>query len=129
MKKRILKVLVISLLIVLLLFLYPVLLGIIHFKCPFRLLFDIYCAGCGATRMIKSILKLDMYQAFRYNPLMFILSIFILVYAIYFIYNYIKNGTLKLPPLKIIIIIIIVLILYMVLRNISYFYYLRPTQV
>ena len=43
--------------------------------CVFKNLFDIECAGCGGTRMFLSILKLDFYQAFRYNPYVFSLLV------------------------------------------------------
>ena len=39
--------------------------------CIIKNLFGIDCAGCGATRMFGALLKLDFYQAFRYNPFMF----------------------------------------------------------
>ena len=42
-----------------------------HFVCEIQEYFGIYCAGCGVTRMIKSALHLDIYQAFRWNPYMF----------------------------------------------------------
>ena len=55
----------------------------IGYICPIKNIFNIYCAGCGTTRMIISLLNLDFYQAFRYNPLMFILGIVFLIYVIY----------------------------------------------
>ncbi len=46
--------------------------------CPFRRLLNIYCITCGATRMVGSLLHLQIYQAFRYNPFIFVTSPFIL---------------------------------------------------
>ena len=85
--------------------------------------------GCGVTRMIKSILKFDFYQAFRYNPLCFILFIISIPYFIYKTIIYIKTGNIKLPSLKLLIIIIVILFIYMVLRNIPKFDYLIPTKI
>ena len=101
----------------------------IKFDCIYRKLFNIYCPGCGVTRMIKSILKFDFYQAFRYNPLCFILFIISIPYFIYKTIIYIKTGNIKLPSLKLLIIIIIILFIYMVLRNIPKFDYLIPTKI
>ena len=100
-----------------------------NFECIYRKFFHIYCAGCGFTRMIKSIIKLDFYQAFRYNPLCFILFIISIPYFIYKTIIYIKTGNIKLPSLKLLIIIIVILFIYMVLRNIPKFDYLIPTKI
>ena len=125
MKKRIVYifVLVISLVLILLF------LELINYKCIYRELFNIYCAGCGFTRMVKSIIHLDFYQAFRYNPLCFILFIISIPYFIYKTIIYIKTGNIKLPSLKLLIIIIVILFIYMVLRNIPKFDYLIPTKI
>lgn len=105
------------------------LLEFIKFDCIYRKLFNIYCPGCGVTRMIKSILKFDLYQAFRYNPLCFILFIISIPYFIYKTIIYIKTGNIKLPSLKLLIIIIVILFIYMFLRNIPKFDYLIPTKI
>ena len=104
-------------------------LEIINFECIYRKFFHIYCAGCGFTRMIKSIIKLDFYQAFRYNPLFFILLILFIPYIIYQIYLYIKIGKLKKPTLKSLIILALIISIYMILRNIPIFNYLIPTKI
>lgn len=51
-------------------------------KCPFRLLTNLPCAGCGSQRAIHSLLHCDIKQAIEYNilvviflPLLVILSI------------------------------------------------------
>ena len=102
---------------------------LINYKCPFKAWFNIYCAGCGATRMFKSILHLKFYQAFRYNPLIFILLMVSIPYVLYSAYLYIKKGTIKVPSFKVLMIIFAMLVIYMILRNIPEFYYLRPTKV
>lgn len=99
----------------------------IGYICPIKKVFNIYCAGCGTTRMIISLLKLDIYQAFRYNSLMFILGIIFLIYIIYVVIMYLKNKKIYIPNYKVFIAIIILILLYMILRNIPYFEYLKPT--
>ncbi len=102
---------------------------VIDIGCPLKVLFDIDCAGCGVTRMILSILKLDFYQAFRFNPFMFITIIFMIIYLVYvFICMILKREYFKIG-LKTIIVIIILFIGFGVLRNINGFEYLRPTIV
>lgn len=129
MKKRLFKVILITVLVILVILLSIKILDLIHFRCLFKYLFNFYCAGCGTTRMIKSLIKLDFYQSFRYNPVVFILSIVLFIYLILLIYNYIFKGIVIFPNTKILIVIIIVLFIYMILRNIPYFNYLVPTKV
>ena len=100
-----------------------------YLKCPIHFLFNIYCPGCGSTRMLKSILHGNIYQAFRYNPLLFITIPF---YLIYLFINYWAEKkhkislTKKLEP-NLWYFLIILFITYGVLRNIPLFKFLAPT--
>lgn len=85
--------------------------------CIFHDLTGFYCPGCGITRMLFSILKLDFYQAFRYNPLVFILLIGSIICKLF---------KIKLPKYTSYVLLVIVII-YGILRNIDTFGYLRPT--
>ena len=101
-------------------------------KCPIYSILHIYCPGCGLTRMIKSILQLNFYQAFRYNPLLFILFPFMLVLTIDNYINWLisnKNSLYKRINPKIWNIILIIMLVYFILRNIPIFKYLIPTTV
>ena len=96
--------------------------------CPWKVNFNIDCAGCGATRMIESIIKLDFYQAFRYNPLAFILlPLFICYYIIKYIF-YLKNKQLIINN-KVWYTILMIVILFGIIRNIPTFKYLIPTKI
>lgn len=88
--------------------------------CLVRLLTGFYCPGCGVTRMIISIAKLDFYQAFRYNPLVFILLPFL-------IFMFFSKNKYKYE--KIYYVIIVLLIVFGVMRNIPYFKFLAPTNI
>ena len=39
------------------------------YRCPFRLIFGVACPGCGLTRAMLCLLKLDIVGAFSYHPL------------------------------------------------------------
>lgn len=101
----------------------------INYICPFRLFFHLWCPGCGGTRMIKAIFRLDFYQAFRYNQLLFILLIAGIMYFMLMIVIYWKNKIIIFPSMKVFVFLLIVLIIYMILRNIPAFSYLIPTKV
>ena len=104
----------------------------IYIPCPIHMITKLYCPGCGITRCIISILNFDFYQAFRYNPLIFILLPFLFSYAVYKLYIWILDkedkitNKLKGWPMYF---VIIILISYGILRNISYFSWLAPTEI
>lgn len=79
--------------------------------------------------MLKSIINLDFYQAFRYNQLLFISLFLFIIYVIVNVFAYIKKKAIYIPSSKLLIIIVIVVLLFMLLRNIPYFNYLIPTKV
>lgn len=100
----------------------------IYIPCIFHKITGLYCPGCGITRMLKSIINLNYYQAFRYNPLMFILlPFFIIYYILYYIY-WLKNKKLVINN-KIWYTLLIIIIFYGIIRNLPFFKYLIPTKV
>lgn len=115
------------LLIIVLLILYLLISNHFHFyiPCPVKALTGFYCPGCGITRMLLSLLKLDFYSAFRYNPLLFIsLPIGLYLYIDYLIKK--ENSLYKKIPEKFWYIVIVIFIIYGILRNIEVFDFLAP---
>lgn len=101
----------------------------LHYECPWLSILHIYCPGCGGTRMIFSMIHLDFYQAFRYNPLLFIMIIVGLIYLLFMIVYYIKKKVILLPSKKFLYLFIGILIIYTIMRNMDAFVYLIPTEV
>lgn len=107
-----------------------IILDYFHYECPYRKFFHIYCPGCGTSRMIKALFRLDIYQAFRYNPLMFIIIVILLpIYIIMNVIKYIHSKTFYKITKKQIIILFIIMILYFILRNLEIGVYFIPTEV
>ncbi|HEY3379522.1 MAG TPA: DUF2752 domain-containing protein [Armatimonadota bacterium] len=53
--------------------------------CPFRLLTQLDCPGCGLTRAFRAMGRLDVWEAFRYNPLgpiIFFVAVLLWGYAV-----------------------------------------------
>ena len=100
-----------------------------NYVCPWRRYFHIYCAGCGVTRMIKSIVALDFYQAFRYNQLFFILFVLMAFYFVYILVSKaVKKSYYKFSD-KYLWLLLILIVSYTILRNIKVFSFLIPTKV
>jgi len=100
--------------------------------CIYNKITGLYCPGCGMTRAIYSLFKLDFYQAFRYNVFSIILFPILLIYLFGEIYarvfdkkNYISS---KIPSIYWII-IAVAMISYGILRNFEIFGFLAPTIV
>lgn len=97
----------------------------IGIPCVFHELTGLYCPGCGITRLLFSLLELNFFQAFRSNPLVFILLILIILYLILKLILKRFNINLTIPN-YIYYFLLIIVILFGILRNIPGFEFLRP---
>jgi hypothetical protein len=91
--------------------------------CLFHKLTGFKCPGCGTQRAIHSILHLEIKQAFRYNPALFIAIP--LVGLLIYLENF--GGKTRFPKLhrflsgtKFILGLFIIIILYWIGRNITF---------
>ncbi len=104
----------------------------IGFICVSRELTGLYCSGCGMTRAVLSLLKLDFYQAFRYNAFSVILIPILFFYFYGEVYAYCfneKNFIAQKIPMMFWVVIIVLMLIYGVLRNIPCFAFLAPTYI
>ena len=74
-------------------------------------------------------MKLDFYQAFRYNALIFILVPLVFIYVLYVIIKKILGRCYYKIKDRDLIILFLVMLLFMTLRNIGAFSFLAPTKV
>ena len=92
--------------------------------CIFLELTGLYCPGCGGKRAVLSLIKLNFYQALRYNLLITVLIPF---FCIHLIYKYIFKGKKRLPN-YILYLLLIITIAFAIIRNIPFFSYLTPIK-
>ena len=95
----------------------------IGIPCVFHELTGLYCPGCGITRLLFSLLELNFYQAFRSNPLVFILLILSILYLILKLILKRFNINLTIPN-YIYYFLLIIVIIFGILRNIPGFEFL-----
>lgn len=114
-----------------LLIIYLILGNIFHLyvPCIFNLITGLHCPGCGVTRMLKEIIHLNFYQAFRYNMLAFIFTPIFFFLFINHIYCKIKNkkSIYQKIPNYLSVIVIVLFLIFGIIRNI--FPYFAPTEV
>ena len=60
-------------------FLYSALTG---FQCVFLRYFHVICPGCGMTRAVKALLRLDFAGAWRFHPMVFSMPLLVLYIAL-----------------------------------------------
>lgn len=96
--------------------------------CMLNQIFGIYCSGCGLTRAGLALLRLDFYQAFRYNAfsIVFIPGLFFI--GICFIWEQIFNKTsiISKIPVWFWVLISIAFLGYGIMRN--FIPYLQPVN-
>ena len=88
-------------------------------KCPFLLLTNLKCPGCGSQRAIHALLHLDIQSAIKYNFLL-VFSLPIIVLLIYAELNREKKYKLyaKLHQTKYILSYLFIIIIWWISRNI-----------
>jgi len=95
----------------------------INIPCIFYKLTGLYCPGCGITRSLLALMKFDLYQAFRYNIIIYIITPVMVVQEI------IRHRENKKLADLIIWACLILCAAFMILRNIQMFEFLAPTAI
>ncbi len=87
--------------------------------CPIHLVTGLNCPGCGVSRMLLSLLRLDFAAAFHCNAVLFCLLPVLLGLFVYWIYRYIRYGERKNGPVAegLVWVLVILLLLWGVVRN------------
>lgn len=108
--------------------------GGLPLACPVYFFTGYYCPGCGAGRACYTLLHGQLYQAFRYNPMLIIILPWLILY--YFIcgMQWLIYGKERLSihiSERIPLAILVIFLLYGILRNIDAypFVLLAPTAV
>lgn len=97
--------------------------------CVFRLVTDLYCPGCGITRMFVAISRFDFAEAIRSNAFVFVLLPYgIFVYARHHLYRFIQGEEYSYNKYHryILILILVMAVAFGIIRNLPYFNFLRP---
>lgn len=93
----------------------------IHIPCIFNKITGFDCPGCGITRASLALLDGNIYQAFRYNMLVFFLIPLYVVYAVLEKKRLMQQGKVMMT------IMLLVTGLFFILRNTKTFSWMAPT--
>ena len=90
----------------------------IGIPCIFKTITGYDCPGCGLTRAVGEIIKLNFKEALEYNSSVFIVLPLLIYYFSNILYAWLFDKKKKELPKLIIVLMIIYLILYTIIRNI-----------
>ena len=97
--------------------------------CAFYRLTGFYCPGCGSGRAVSALLHGHLLEAFRWNPLLFLLGI---PAGAVFLHEYLRYVFPRLPfrpaviPQPVAVGCLLLIAAYWILRNIPFFSFLAP---
>ena len=96
--------------------------------CIIYLITGKYCPGCGVTRMMLAVARLDFAAAFSHNALLCIFLIPALIYGGYRACIYVRHGETEMKRWETVMFIVIfaVTVAFWVLRNTARFAFLAP---
>lgn len=96
--------------------------------CIFHEVTGLYCPGCGVSHMCLSLLSLNFQAAFQANAAIMLLLPLGLIIGIQMAVRYVKYGITKPTHTQNIVLcfMCVVLLVFGILRNLSFFYFLRP---
>lgn len=87
--------------------------------CPVRLITGFQCPGCGISRMLMALIRLDFAEAFRYNPVVLLTLPIILFCVIRSDVGYIRTGRNSLDRYQPVWIAeLVILLMFGIIRNI-----------
>lgn len=93
-------------------------------SCPTKTIFGFNCPGCGSQRFLHHLFHFDLAEAFRYNPLLFLLFPFVIYLLFVFISNLIFGTEYRIKILYknwFVITLFVIFIVYGILRNLPYY--------
>ena len=96
--------------------------------CPVRRLTGLHCPGCGGTRMVLRLLRLDVRGAFQANALLLVTGPIILGLLGVRAARYLKRGQKTTPCWedRVWVTLAVLFVVYGVLRNLPWFSCLAP---
>ena len=90
----------------------------VHFHCPFRVIWGIYCPGCGCTRALRCLLKLDISGSFHNNPSVILMCIFLTLGYLKLLFSVFGINKKVIPESKMFYLVLSgILIVFFVIRN------------
>ncbi len=90
----------------------------VHFHCPFRVFWNIYCPGCGCTRALSCLLKLDIVSSLHNNPSIIIMCVFLALGYLKLLFSVFGINKKVIPESKMFYLVLSgILIVFFVIRN------------
>jgi hypothetical protein len=94
------------------------------FECAFQSIFPFYCPGCGGSRSLYYLMRLDLVKSFIFYPALPLSALILLDVDIRALVSFIKNdlSAVKKFKLNVLLLIPIVIMLNFIIRNFLLFF-------
>lgn len=90
----------------------------IHYMCPIKLFTGFLCPGCGATRALSALLRLDVITSLRDNPIIILMCIFLVMLYLQFLTGTLGSPKKIIPDSKVFCFVLSgIIICYYIARN------------
>lgn len=95
------------------------LLDFISAECFFRIHFHIYCPGCGGSRAVLALLRGNLIQSLKYNPIPFLFLVYLFITTTLTSVKLFSKGMYSFPRVHLgcSIGVLAFIIMYSILRN------------
>lgn len=99
-------------------------------QCPIHQTTHYNCPGCGTTRLMEALFFYgDLYQAFRWNPYVFIMWPVVILFWLYQNVFYIIKSKMSKYTIIFIVLFLVTLTVFGIIRNLPCLEFLSPTLV
>ena len=99
-------------------------------QCPIHQTTHYNCPGCGTTRLMEALFfHGDLYQAFRWNPYVFIMWPVVILFWLYQNVFYIIKSKMSKYTIIFIVLFLVTLTVFGIIRNLPCLEFLSPTLV
>lgn len=71
-----------------------------YLPCVFKVITGYPCPTCGSTRIVSSLIELDILSAFHWNPLLFLGGIIFITWVFYGLYMFFSGEKIKVTLTK-----------------------------
>lgn len=91
-------------------------------ECGFKRRFSLYCPGCGGSRALEELLKFNIVKSLRFNPVVLLLIITAILFAVTYILEKNKQSNKNYPLIRRVytIFFLIVWLIFFIVRNILF---------
>ena len=94
-------------------------------ECGFKKKFGLYCPGCGGSRALEELVKFDIVNSLRLNPIVLLLFITLIFLTVTYVLEKKKIGNKNYPLIRrnYLVVFLVFWLVFSIIRNILLIYF------